>query len=226
MFRSFSALFILLFLGISHLRADECRGKVDVAPAYVHLDILEHGRTVKSMDMGAVKVDGNIMIYKGTGWVLKPSMLYAHGGGDLFGASLGFGHCTPITEYITLTPSVGGTYTHVRTRIDIPFLEMKHLLEKFHSFSGYIALEATIKLYPGWRVCGSYQYAWSRSHTTIDPIFSGSSKAEGPNYGLMLEYDVADMWTLQLGGAYNISLSKEKHGLRGAGVKLGIAHWF
>lgn len=201
-----------------------CQGKVDFAPAYVHIDILEHQKTVKRMDLLAFKADATIVI--NNGFCLKPTILAGTGHGAIFSGGLGIGHCIPITNRITLTPYVGCTYTHLRTTIDIPMLALKDLKERFRSISPYVSLEATIKIAEGWRICGVVQYAWSRTHTTIKHLLSDKSNAKGPNYALLLEHDLNDKWSVNIGAAYNISLTKEKHGLRGAGVKLGLARWF
>jgi hypothetical protein len=42
----------------------------------------------------------------------------------------------------------------------------------------------------------------------------------------MLETDINDCWSVNIGGAYNISLSHEKHGLRAYGGRLALAYWF
>ena len=52
------------------------------------------------------------------------------------------------------------------------------------------------------------------------------SKPKGSNYGVMIEHDLNDRWSINLGGAYNTSLTKEKHGIRGYGGRLGCAYWF
>jgi hypothetical protein len=205
--------------------ADVC-AKVDFAPAYVRVDVLESNETVKRMEMGAVRSDATITLIKDMGWVIKPTILYANGQGELLCTGVGIGHCTPITEWLMLTPSIGCLYTHLSTYIDIPTYGLKHQKEIFNSASPYLCLEATFTLRPGTRLCVSYQYAWSHTHTKIGKIVSSNSHADGPSYAAMLEYDIHEKWSLQLGAAYNISLSKEKHGLRGMGVKLGAARWF
>lgn len=202
----------------------ETKGKVDLAPAYVHIDILESGKTVKRMDLPAVKSEATILIYKGL--CLKPNILYGSGRGSIFNAGLGIGYCLPISERVCLTPSVGCSFTNLRTTINIPLLGLFHLNERFRSISPYVGLDATYSITECWRICAAVQYVFSRTHTKIEHLLTDKSHTKGPNYGIMLERDLNEEWSVQLGAAYNISLSKEKHGLRGYGFKLGLAKWF
>lgn len=203
-------------------------GKIDLAPAYVHIDVLESGKTIHRMNMAALKGDISYLPFAGYGIVIKPTFLCATGDGKLASGGVGLGHCTPITDCLTLTPHAGVLWTYIQTHIDIhtPFFTIPHVRETFRSTSGYLALEITYKIAQGWRISGMFQYVWSRTYTKIkDLVPLQKDHAMGPNYALMLEYDITDKWSVNIGGAYNISLSKEKHGLRGAGVKVGVAYW-
>ena len=225
------ALFLSFFTSIQSLYA-RCGGKVDLGPAYIHLDVLQSNKTIKTMDLLGVKADATLLPFEGKGWGIKPGLLYGSGDGkkgEIFSGGIGFCHCTPITDSITLTPSIGVTWGYVKTHVRIPPVEMfgrQHFVEKFHSISPYIGLDATYTFCKGLRICGMIQYAWSRTHTTIVGLLKDKSNAQGPNYAVMLEYDLNAQWSLQIAGAYNISLSREKHGIRGAGGKIGIAYWF
>ena len=216
---------LCLALQSTAIHAD-CAGKIDVGPAYVHIDVLENHRTIKTMDLIAFKGDANYLIYKG--FCIKPSVLYGNGHGSICSAGVGLGHCFPLfSNRIVLTPSLGCTWTNLKTTVSIPtpFFTLKNLKERFRSTSPYICFELTVNLNEKWRFSGLYQYAWSRTHTIIKHFVHAKSHSRGPNYGLQLEYDFAKNWSVNLGGAYNLTLSKEKHGLRGAGVKLGLVRW-
>lgn len=209
------------------------KGKVDVGPAYIHIDILESNKTVRSMDLCAGRADATIIFLKDRGWNLKPVILYGSGGsktGQIFSAGVGLGHCFPITEMITLNPLFGVNYTYLDTHIRIPLLEpvfgKDRFLETFRSISPFIGLEAYLELTPCWRICATVQYAWSRTHTKIKKVLKDKSRTQGFNYALLIEYDFMKNFSVNIGGAYNLSLSKEKHGIRAAGVKLGFAYWF
>lgn len=221
---------VLAFLSPNQSLTARCSGKVDLGPAYIHLDMLESGHTVKTMDLLGVKADAMILFFEGKGWGIKPSILYGRGDsklGEVFSGGIGFGHCTPITDCLTITPSIGISYGYIKTRVRLPdFFGRMHFTEKFRSVSPYVSLDATYTICKGFRICGMFQYAWSRTHTTIVGLLKDKSNAKGPNYALMLEYDLNAKWSVQLAGAYNISLSKEKHGVRGAGGKIGVAYWF
>lgn len=234
---------LCLLLTSSFLSA-EIWGKLDVAPAYVHIDVLEHEKTVHRIDMCAFKGDASIIIWKGL--CFKPTLLAGgSGGGSIVSTGIGIGHCTPIWDWLVLTPSAGCLYTSLSTHIDLDipfplsptgFFHLHRVKENFASVSPYIGLDATFRITCDWRVYLQFQYAWSKTHTTLTKshAFPGgtkfkhtdNSKANGPNWGVMVEYDVLECLSVNCGAAYNTSLTKEKHGLRGYGCKLGLAYWF
>jgi hypothetical protein len=216
--------FLAIFACVQHKLEAEVCGKVDMGAVYVHVDVLDSGHTVKKMDMGGFKADGNVILWKGV--CLKPTILYAKNQGELFSSGIGLGHYTPITENFSLTPSAGCLWTQLKTRINFEEFGLFNLKERFRSVSPYLALEASYCFGQGWRICGLYQYSWSRTHTKIASFPIDTSHAQGPNYSLMIERDINESWSISLGGAYNISLSKEKHGLRGYGIRFATAYWF
>lgn len=217
----------LLAAFATQLHGYDCRGKAEIAPAYAHIDVLESGKTVHQINLAAVKADASIMLWQGL--CLKPNLLYGTGNATLVTTGLGLGYIFPVQDNLCITPSVGVNYTFVKTQITYKntFFGEIILKEKFQSVSPYIGIEAAYTFCPSWRICAFIQYAWSSTWTHIkgmDPSSRGHS--DGANYGLMIEHDLNNQWSINVGGAYNESLSKEKHGLRGAGVKLGLARWF
>lgn len=224
-FFTFVSLFTLCYQSIEA----QCSGKVDIGPAYVHVDILEHGHTVKRLDMGAVKADATIVPLKDyfPGLCLKPTVLYGSGHGDLLTTGIGIGHFIPINDNICFTPSLGYSYTDLRARINLREFNLFNLKEKFRSNAFYLCIEGHYKFWECWRVCGQIQYAWSHTHTTISSLPGKQrSNAKGFNYAAMIERDINDCWSIHVGVAYNESLTNERHGLRGYGTKVGIAYWF
>lgn len=228
----FTTFFSLLFTPLMNNSIQaECGGKFDAGPAYLHVDVLESGHTVKSISMPAIKADLWTFIH--AGFCAKPTFLYAgKGNSRILSAGCGFGHYTPIGSKCSITPSIGCNLTQFTTTFhnhpimaDV-FLDLK---ERFRSISPYAALEASYCFKKGWRVVGSYQYVWSRTYTKIKNVLGTkhfTSNPKGSNYGLMLEADVNDHWSLNLGAAYNSSLTQEKHGLRAYGVRFGFAFWW
>jgi hypothetical protein len=216
----------------------EIRGKLDLAPAYVHIDVLESGKTVKAMHMGALKGDATVLVWQGVG--LKTGFLAATGQGDLISYAVGVGNYTPLTEKFSLFPSVGVTFSYLSTHIDLKEQHLLHLKERFRSEGPYIALEFAYKFNDKWTLIGMYQYAWSKTHTKITAtrrthppfplpsrkIFSDRSHSDGASYSLGIDYTINDHWSVNAGGAYNLTLSHEKHGLRGYGFKLGTSYYF
>lgn len=215
--------FVLSLFASKYLFSD-CRGKVDIGPAFVHLDVLSFGKTVKTMDLPAVKADVNYLIYKGL--CIKPTLLYGSNRGSLLTTSLGLGYAIPYKSWC-FTPTFGIYYTKVKTTIPIDFFEFKvKAKEKFSSWSPYLSIEIFYTIAKNWRTGFQFQYAWSRSHTKISNFGSDKSNAKGPSYSWVIERDFNEHWSLNFGAAYNVSLTHEKHGLRGYGAKIGIAHWF
>jgi hypothetical protein len=202
----------------------ECFGKVDAGPTFIHVDVLEFNKTVKKLDMGGVKADASIQLWKGI--YLKPCVIYGNGQGEIISSGLGIGHYTPIIDKLYLTPIVGASYTQLQTTINLDMLGLRHLKERFRSLSPYLALEISYCFCPGFRICAQYQYAWSRTHTTIKHLTHSKSHSRGSNYSAMIEYDLNQKWSVNFGGAYNESLTREKHGLRAYGFKTGLAYWF
>ncbi len=213
-------------------------GKIDLAPAYVHIDLLKSGVTQHKMDLSGIKGDLYYRIWSGL--VIKPAFLYAREDRHqhVLTGGIGIGFTLPCKECLYITPVVGCNWGDLRSRIKVPFTLDPNtnaltpipskIKEKFRSASPYIGLEASWTFYPSWRIVGSYQYSWSRTHTTFKHLphnhFKENSK--GSSYSGIIEYDLNSQWSINLGGAYNTSLSKEKHGLRGYGFKLGLGYWY
>lgn len=210
----------------SSLTADIC-GKIDAGPAWLHIDVLESGKTIQKLNMAAIKADSTAVVWQGL--CLKPSLLYGQDGySEMFSTALGIGHYTPICKQIAITPSVGVTGTLFRTKIKIPVFPgfSIKLKEHFRSLSPYVALDVTYCFAESWRVIGFFQYSWATTDTKITSMGWSQSHAQGPNYALLLEHDLNDSWSVNIGGAYNTSLTREKHGLRAYGVRLAVAYWF
>lgn len=230
--KMFSALLVCLCGIFGSLQANwdwDCRGKIDIGPALVRIDVLENRKTVERIDMLAIRGDANILILGDCGFALKPSFIYGRGKhhGELASGALGLGYCFPVCEGLTVTPSAGCTFTDLTSHIDIPAYFLKDITRSFSSVAPYLALEVTYRICPGWRVSGMVQYAWSRTHTRIKKLhINDKSRSQGPNIAGMIEHDINDKWSVNLGAAYNISLTREKHGLRAVGVKLGVVYWF
>lgn len=217
-----TAIFSALFLSTT-LLADS-KAKIDAGPAFVHLDILESGKTIDRMDMPAIRADASYMFENGI--ALKPTVLYGSNKGSLFTIGASIGQYIPLNDEWSFLPNVGIAYGYVRTSVDFPVFGLHGLKERFRSISPFLGLDAYYAINPTFRVCGSFQYSWSRTHTEIQHLGKSKSHCQGPNYSLLVEKDINPSWSINIGMGYNISLTKEKHGLRGTGIKLGLAHWY
>lgn len=227
-------LFVLTCMLQAQLNGEECCGKVDLSPAYVHIDVLESNKTIHRMDLAAIKADLSWKIW--SGFVVKPTILYGHGKNkdEVLQGGSGLGFCYPVNDQLYVTPLVGFNYGTIKTVLsfDNPYDPSSKLKidEKLRSFSPYVGVEVYYTICKGFRVGGTIQYAWSRTKTTIkpqlDPNFKRNSHSEGFTYSCLLEYDLNDHWSINTGAAYNLSLTKEKHGMRIWGGKVGISYWF
>lgn len=220
----------------------QCSAKLDLGIAYVHLDNLTNGHTTHSADLAALRADVNLKLFKGL--IVKPTVLYGasnpfhvNSEDSLFASAITVGHCVPITEKFMVQPNVGYTYTRMKTIfngstttvdpflgvIDIHFHGIK---QSFRSNGPSVGIEGYYFFTPSFRASVSFQYIWSKTDAEIQGLFNDKSHTQGPSYSGMLEYDINECWSVNVGAAYNISLTKEKHGLRVAGAKVGIARWF
>ncbi len=205
----------------------ECLGKIEIAPAYIHVDVIESRNTVKELDMAGARLDLSFVF--GKGWTIRPNVIYGkEKDGELISASIGFGRCIPLGERWVLTPLAGVGYTTLGTSIHVDFGEMGEakFKERFEGYAPYLGLEVYYRIASDIRIIVNGQYAWSHSKTRVKHLFTSKSHAQGPSYGALLEYDLNSCWSVNIGGAYNESYSKEKDGLRARGLKLGLAHWF
>ena len=218
---------LLLFLGFSFFSTTTygaIHGRVDIGPTLMDIDILESGKTIETLHMTGVKGDATILLYEGL--CIKPGFLWGQGHGELASGTIAVGYYIPITKAFKILPNVGATWSALYTKIDLEPLNLFHLTERFRSSSPFIGMEICYTLTERWSFLGIYQYAWSHTHTKIEKIGSSKSHSCGPNYALAVEYSLNKSWSITCGVGYNITLSKEKHGLRGKGVKLGVAYYF
>ncbi len=202
----------------------EIKGKVELAPALINIDILEHGKTTETLRMIGAKGDLTILVYQGL--CLKPGFLLGWKDGGLAAASMGVGYYLPITDKIKILPSVGVNWSYLHTKVDFEQVGLFHLKERFRACGPYVGIEICYTFNDKLTITGAYQYAWSRTHTKIKPIISSHTHCEGSNYMIGLDYSLNKNWSVTAGFAYNLSLSKEKHGLRGKGGKIGLAYYF
>ena len=237
----FLSLIAFTFGGISKTDA-QCSAKVDLGVAYVHLDNLTHGHTTHSADLAALRGEVSFKLFKGL--ILRPYALYGasspfktNSEDSLFTTGVSIGHCIPVMEKLIIQPNVGWAYTRSKTVfndtvqqinpilgvIDIHFHGIK---QTFNSNGPFIGLDAYYAFTDYFRLNISFQYAWSRTHSEVHNAFNSKDDAKGANWSAMLEYDLNECWSVNVAGAYNNSLTHEKHGLRAAGAKLGIARWF
>lgn len=226
----FTIYFFIVMLGgaFSSLQG-EIRGKLGLAPVLLDVDILESGKTIETLHMKGVKGDATVLFYKG--FCIKPGFLWGQGHGELTAGNIALGCYVPICKDLKILPNIGCTWSYLHTTLDLEEVMLFGLRERFRSSSPFLAMEISYSITDKWTLIGVYQYAWSRTHTKISSHHTGTVASDkshtcGPNYSLGVDYSFNEHWSLVFGVGYNITLSKEKHGLRGKGAQLGVAYYF
>lgn len=217
-------IFLCLFSLFHFSLQAKIQGRADAGPAFIHIDVLESGHTVRKRELYGIKGDTTVVFSNGV--AIKPSFLGGTGDANLINGSFGLGFCIPFCEKWTITPLVGVSCTYFESNLSLPHFPHLHLKEKIKSYGPYLGLDLCWTFLDHWRLYVCYQYMWSRVHTIVKPLLDKRNNTQGPNYALAVERDITDRWSINLGAAYNISLSKEKHGIRGYGIKLGATYWF
>lgn len=221
----FSLLLSSLFLLVWNSPLNAVLGKVEIAPAYVHIDVISHHKTVQKLDLKGVRGEASVALL---GYYVKPYGVYAKGKGcELTSTGASFGRCIPIVERILLSTQFGASYTLLKSSHPTDWSKKVH--EHFEGWAPFIGAELVVTLFKGLRLSGSGQYSWSHSHLRIRHIMRSKQykeKARGPTYNAMLEYDLNACWSINIAGMYNESFSREKNGIRGKGCKAGLAFWF
>lgn len=205
--------------------------KLDISPAYAHLDVLESGRTTKALNMYGVRVDSSFVLDWGP--YMRLGAMETHRGGALYQAGVALGFWLPLHECVYVTPLIGVNYSYFRTHAPIRMLnyllaEPMSFRQQFRTRSPFVGAELLVNLPRGWRAGASYNFNWCRSAVTITRIGIKNRKNEskGPAYAFFVEKDINACWSLTAAAGYNLALSHEKHGLRGFGGKLGLSYWF
>lgn len=223
-----TAFAITSFFMVTESKAQgECLGKVELAPAYIHIDVIESRNTIKELDMAGVRADMSY-VFDG-GWIIKPSAMYGkEKDGEITNFGIGFGRCIPIHKKWIITPTAGVAFTNMGTSLhfDLGAMGEVHFRERFKGVAPYLGMEVIYNISPCWRICANAQYAWSHTETEIKHYFTYESNSQGPSYALLVEYDISKCWSVNIGGAYNESYSKEKSGIRARGGKIGLVRWF
>lgn len=216
-------------------------GRVDAGPVYVHLDVLEHGKTIDKLDMEGFRADGNFQIYSGL--VFKPAFAIAGGRGEYYSGTLALGFylpmkdLTPFLDGLSFMPQAGWTGSRLKTHINLPIpqfgIVIPGVLEIFRSSTEFVGLEATYQLLSNVSISGSVIYGWSNTTTTLQKEFPDTSQnlrvkapssSKGWSYSAMVDYQFTTHWSVNVAGVYNLMLSKENHGIRASGVRLGLGY--
>ncbi|GAB4237376.1 MAG: hypothetical protein Tsb0021_17210 [Chlamydiales bacterium] len=199
------------------------KGRVEAAPIYLHLRTIFSGQTNKEVDLYGGRADATLIPIENNGFCIKPFLFGGAGkDSDLISYGCGIGYFFPVKNFY-LIPTVGIS----RTRFDIPFVStIGNLDQKFRSVSYNVGGEIIYK----WNEClyftGVYQYGFAHTTTDIELLGRSTGHSQGSNYAAVIDYYIRECAALSLGFGYNTSLSRERHGLKGYGLKFGLAYLF
>jgi len=199
--------------------------KVSVYGAYIHLELLDHDNPTTYVDAACGRIEGCWRFWDG--FTIEPMFM---GGGNFddeyITTSLGIGYVVPLLDCFSITPSVGGIYTYIKTKTVFEPAGLRDLNETFNIWSPYIRLAASWTFFPSLRLYGHYQYAWSENYISITHLPKMTEWWSGSNVELVLQYDFYECWSIDLGGEYTYSLKDSKRGIQSYGAKLGLVRWF
>lgn len=205
----------------------KCSGKADLGLVALKVDMINSGKKTKSLEMGGIRGDATILFYKG--FCIKPVFIFARdkNKGRLGSASVALGHYVPINKQLCLLPNIGINANEIKSTLEYELFGIGfEFNEKFRSTSSFVGIDVVYTINDCWIVTAVAQYAWARTHTHIEKHFRGKGNSAGPNLGLLVDYYLNKEWSINAGIGYNSSLSKEKHGTRIFGGKVGVAYWF
>lgn len=226
MLRRFSLLCLLCCLS-SPLSA--ICGKVDGGPAMMRLTNIYLGTKTNKYWLYGVSLAGTIIVKDG--WTLKPRLIYGGGDGDLWNVGLGVGYFLPVHKRINITPVVGASYGHLKIDVDLPLMPAG-IEQTMDSVSPFVGVDVGVTILECLTAGFGIQYAWSRSQTTSShdllggKFFDARSESRGFNFFGQLDYWFNSCWSANLAFASNDSHSKEKHGIKVMGWRLGVGYFF
>ena len=153
-------------------------GRIDAGPIYVHMDVLNYGKTYEKLDMEGFRADGYFQVYSGL--ILKPSFTIAGGHGEYYAGTLALGFYIPMGDLVScldglsFLPQAGWTggrlSTNIDTNIDLfPPLTpttLRGVREIFRSNTGFIGIEGSYQILYNVTISGSALYGWSGTRTT------------------------------------------------------------
>lgn len=211
---------MFIIFGIGFLSKAEAAGKVDVGAIYVNLQLINNGDKSQELDLYGARIDTSFQIVHGL--LGKVAASYANGdGSDFVFLTTALGYYIPIQKCFILIPQGGLSYSHLNTKLD-PF----DLDEKFTSYTPFVGIEAVYKYSECINISGSVLYGFAQTKTEIESFPNTKGESKGPSYAIMAEYMLTKCASISLTWAYNLSMSREKHGIKGQGARLAFGYYF
>jgi len=224
---------LLCLLSLSYPLLAQPKGKIDAGPTYLNVGVYLNGTKVKTSHFYGGSATGTLLPFYGLccdtqlldGIVLKPRLLVAGGDGDIWNTGLGIGYYIPLGDF-SLIPQFGASKGGLRTSAPDVILG-PDVTQHSKSWSSFVGLDLSYT-YCDWMFSVSYQYAWSHTRTSYDvlPGLAFNEKADGSNVAVQVDYFFNPCWSINAAAAYNESLSKENHGLKIYGFRLGLGYTF
>lgn len=218
------------------------RGKIDFGPVFIKSKVFYNEQTRDDLDLWGARINGTIRIYKGL--VFKPSLVTAHGQGDLTSGGAALGFYIPI-ERFSIQPVAGINFTNLSfaTQPLIPPGGSKAKREqRFNTRTPFVGVHFSFKPNPCWLFSLSFEYGWAHSKTTIrgnipnlnlptvktdsKGVIRSDEESKGPTVAFAVDYYFYENFTVNLGVLYNRVWEKSRNGVRGHGIRIGTGYVF
>lgn len=218
--------FLAALLLVSGVLFGECRGKIDIGPVLMKVELLKFGKPEQTYHMNGVRGALDYFVYKPVFVRLTGISTLGKHRSHFQTYTAGVGACIPYCQFY-FTPSVGVSYSHFKARNgQLTDFQLFNLKQEFTGLGPYVGFEVLWKITETWRVGGGFQYSWSNTRSSLEDVFShAKGNSQGPTWTFLLEKDINQQWSINFGAAYNRSLDREKHGLRAQGIKVGLTYW-
>ncbi len=228
-----------LFMGGSaeatHDEEDWAHGKLELGPAYMHVEFLQNGVKMNSLDLYGLQGNASIITWKGL--TFKVGGLYGRNDGVTASLSGAVGWTIPVEIKdwkFYITPNAGYTWGYLRSTstgaaIDTTLAGLVGR-QGFHNSTPFVATDISFSVTEKITHTTSIQYAWTRSKVTYDgtgfAFAFPKTESRGLNLSSVTDYWFTENYSLNLAVGVQKSQSKEKTASRAWGARIGAGYYF
>jgi hypothetical protein len=217
------------------------RGKLELGPAYMHIDMLSDGVIRNKLDLYGMQANASVIVWKGA--TFKLGGIYGRNDGQVNSLSFAAGWTIPLEVYgwkFYITPNGGYTIGYLRgnTDLDARFIPLNGIRVKqaFHNKTPFVGIDITSVISEKWTTTTVIQYGWTRSKVTWDnpavmgvsmiPANGQTTESRGFNLGSVVDYWVTENWSINLAVGTQHSRGKEKDATKAFGGRIGVGYYF